>query len=272
MKLAVRPSLTICGILARAICLVPLLGLGGSVLAGDGWARKPYLEWTEDDALAILTNSPWSKTWAASAPRRVGGVGPSGMPAGATEDSGQHSNCCRTFGTGIGSSAADPRNTRDDGVAERSTGSHGSPEESFRVVWLSSMRVRQALYRLRLINGAERDPAAEVELALPADRIVLAVSGPSMRRFKGASLDALRPLTRLESKTNRERVAEFLAFVAPETRPDRLALFVFSRTVTGRPVFGQEDKEVVFSSGGGANRIHVAFELGDMTSDAMTDY
>jgi len=144
--------------------------------------------------------------------------------------------------------------------------------ESFRVVWFSSMHVRQSLYRLRMVNGAPRDPAAEKQLTQAVDQIIIAVSGPSMLRFRGASLEVLRPSTRLQSKKNRDRVAELTGFVAPETRPDRLALFVFRRRADDRPVFDHTDKEVVFSTGEEPGRLSVAFQLSKMTVDGILDY
>lgn len=253
-----------------ALSLLLLLCIAGDLPGKDKWSKKSYLEWTEEEALQVLTDSPWSKTWSSAAARRPGAE--AAMPSIEAEESGQHSNCCRTFGSGIGAKAADPRNTKGIVAGGQTEPSSGLPGESFRIAWFSSMRFRQALYRLRLINGAERDPAAESQLVQPADQIVVAVSGPSMRRFWGASLEALRPTTRLQSKKNKDRVAELIGFVAPETRPDSLALFVFSRYTDDRPVFDQTDKGVVFSTGDQPTRISVVFQLSKMTADGILDY
>ncbi len=253
------------------LCLLLIVCLADFVPGKDKWAKKSYLEWTEEEALQVLTDSPWSKAWIPVVPRLA--VSPaSPTSSGDTDDAGQHSNCCRTYGSGIGRAAADPRNTKDNPAGNQPAPRTGGPAESFRVSWFSSMHVRQALYRLRLINGAERDPATELGLVQPADRIVLAVFGPSMRRFQGTSLALLRASTRLESRKNRGRVADLLDFVAPETRADHLALFVFARTVDGRPVFDAEDKELIFSSGEGQGRITVAFKLKAMSIDGALDY
>jgi len=251
---------------------LPFLCIAGSLSGKDGWAKKAYLEWTEDEALQVLTDSPWSKNWFMALRRPDENPSASSSTTGEVNP-GQHSNCCRTFGSGIETSAADPRNTKDMPAGNETTASQvpGSAE-SFRVVWFSSMHVRQSLYRLRLINGAPRDPAEEKQLVQPADQIVIVVSGPSMRRFSGASLEALRPSTRLESKKNRDRVAELSGFVPPEARPDRLTLFVFRRHTDNRPVFDQTDKEVIFSTGEGPGRLSVAFQLSSMTVNGIPDY
>jgi len=250
---------------------LPFLCIAGALPGKDGWASKAYMEWTEDEALQVLTDSPWSKTGFTAFRRPDRNPAASSSTPGGV-DPGQHSNCCRTFGSGIETSAADPRNTKDTASNETPASQAPGSAESFRVVWFSSMHVRQSLYRLRLINGAPRDPAAEEQLAQAVDQIVIAVSGPSMRRFSGASLEVLRPSTRLQSKKNSARVAELSGFVSPETRPDRLALFVFRRSTGDRPVFDHTDKEVVFSTGEGPGSLTVAFQLSKMTADGILDY
>ncbi len=250
--------------------LLPLVCFVGLLFAGENWSSKPYLEWTEKEALQILTDSPWSKLWVARGPQRSSSAVQT--PGGQSEDSGQHSNCCRTFGSGIGAAASDPRNTEVSPAGKGLMEPAGGPAEWFRVSWFSSMHVRQALYRLRLINGSERAPAAEIQLGKPADTIVLAVSGPSMDRFQVESLDSLRASTRLQSRKNRRHVAELQSFVPPQSRPDHLAILVFSRTFDGRPVFDPEDRELIFSTGEGPNLISVAFKLVDMAGGGMADY
>ncbi len=251
---------------------LPFLCITGAIAGKDGWAKRPYVEWTEDEALQVLTDSPWAKNWFTTLRRPNGNPSSSSSTPGEAQP-GQHSNCCRTFGSGIEASAADPRNTKDMPAGNETLGSQGPGiAESFRVVWFSSMHVRQSLYRLRLVNGAARDPAAEKQLVRAADQIVIAVSGPSLRRFSGASLEVLRRSTRLQSKKNKDRVAELSGFVPPEARPDRLVLFIFARRTDDRPVFDNTDKEVVFSTGEGPGRISVAFQLSKMTADGIPDY
>ena len=43
----------------RLTFAVTFLALG-VVLVGAVWEGKPYLEWTQDEAIAVLTDSPWA--------------------------------------------------------------------------------------------------------------------------------------------------------------------------------------------------------------------
>jgi hypothetical protein len=61
------------------------------------------------------------------------------------------------------------------------------------------MRVRQALYRLRQLQGQSPDPATETSLSQSAEQIVIALSGPFMQRFNQAELALLKGSTSLRA-------------------------------------------------------------------------
>jgi hypothetical protein len=134
------------------------------------------------------------------------------------------------------------------------------------------MRVRQALWRLRQLHGEGTDPAAQASLSQPAGEIVIALTGLAMARFNQITLADLKGSTYLQSKKNKGKRLELIAFTPPARRPDRLAVFVFSRTHEGRPALEANDREMEFCTGEGRMRVSVPFKLSKMVTDGVLDY
>lgn len=240
-----------------------------SAVAGDPWQAKPYTEWTESEALKVLQDSPWSRT--AFVQLRSGGV-PAAIPS---EDvsgdvSGrQHSTCCNTLGS--------------EGGVDRTIAPVGGPVSAggpvtgvrviyFRVLCFSSVRIRQALTRLKQLDGVAPDPQAVESLQGPLDDIVIAVAGPHVGAFERAAVDDLRRSTSLRSKKGSGAALELKDFVSPAARQDGMALFVFPRIVNGQPAFDLTDRQVEFTTGEGAFKIQVSFKLEKMAVAGTLDF
>jgi hypothetical protein len=240
-----------------------------SAMAGDPWQAKPYTEWTESEALKVLQDSPWSRT--AFIQLRPGGVATVIPSEGVSGDlSGrQHSTCCNT----LGSEGGVDRTTAPVGE----TVSAGGPVTGvrviyFRVLCFSSVRIRQALTRLKQLSGAALDPHSMQSLQGPLDDIVIAVAGPYVGLFERAAVDDLRRSTSLRSKKGSGASLELKDFVSPAVRKDGMALFIFPRAVNGQPAFDVTDGQVEFTTGEGAFKIQVSFKLEKMAVAGALDF
>ncbi len=261
----------------KAEGLIELLFLGAlllwtqqsSALAGQFWENRPYSQWTEIQVLKLLTDSPWARTWTAarSSPPTSNAIPEKAADAGLTN---QHQTCCETLGSGVGDAASDPR-TAPQPSAPANPPVFG-PMPYYRVLWASSQRVRQALYRLNQLNGAPRDAAAEEALNEASEHIIIAISGRSMERFAKASLSTLKPSTWLRSRMRGSRQVGLLAYVSPADRRDQMALFVFPRNHEDGPTVEPDDEEIEFRTGEGADQISVVFQLRQMAVKKKLDF
>ena len=66
--------------------IVFAIAAGAALLAGNDWKKKPPAEWTAEEALEVLQNSPWAKKKMVLANRPTPGQGP--RSAGARRSSG----------------------------------------------------------------------------------------------------------------------------------------------------------------------------------------
>jgi hypothetical protein len=244
-----------------------MLLLGTYSHAADPWSKKPYGEWTEEDCLKVLSDSPWSQRVfngggpAISDPKQRSVSGPKGGGATGPPCSG----CAQRTGPVLEDSTYSPGVRPEDSTP-------ATPVMTHQVVWFSSAHVRQALYRLGLIKGVNPDVRVEASLKLPAAEILIAVSSPSLERFQNLDLADLQKSTFLRSRKKRSRQIQPAGFVSPAAREDRLAIFVFARGTEGQPTFDAGDAEVEFSTGEGQNRITARFNLKKMTTGGMLDF
>jgi len=226
--------------------------------AGDSWEKKPYTEWTAAEAQKVLTDSPWSKVAivqelrsaaaastpiALSKPTQVGEhcptCGQKGDEGAATE------TAAFSAGTGWGSATV-------------------SQVVYFRVIFFSSTRIRQALARLDQLSGKTTPSQSADQLKGPLADYVIALAGPYVGAFQGASLDDLRASTYLRPKKKGGVKLELKGFIAPQALTDGMALFFFPRGGEGKPPFDAADGQAEFATGEGRSQIKVSFKIDKM--------
>jgi hypothetical protein len=194
------------------------------------WSKKPYSEWSEKEAMKLLTDSPWAQTQAFT-------------------DTSRQSSTTRSGG-GSTTAVADVINI------------------NFRVRFLSSKPTRQAFVRVMELQQKGKIPeqtAARMKAFAAADfpdYIVVAVTvdsdKPSNMLQQANSL--LYKLTTSDLKNNtylsiKDGRRLFLKEYQPPAKDGMGARFIFTRLVNGEPFISEKSVEILFHtelSGGSA--------------------
>jgi hypothetical protein len=240
----------------RSATWIALLAISStlSVLGKDFWDDKPFTEWSQQEAMKILSESPWARTQTIMA-----GV----LGAGQQQsNSSRVKDLPRVQSPGTNSGAALSQ-------AGVSFGA-GEPVPLF-VRWHSSARIRQALGRLGQLQ--QNVPEAEVKkfAETPMEDYQIAVTGPLLDAFNQMSLSSFQEKTFLTSKKNKAKKIALKSYVAPKDRQDGVALFSFSRLVDGKPTLTAEDDEIEFVAQAGKINVKASFKLSKMMSDGKLD-
>ncbi len=101
---------------------------------------------------------------------------------------------------------------------------------------------------------------------------MVAVSGPYVAAYAGATVQSLSGTTCLTSRKDRKKRIPLKDFISPAERQDGMAIFIFPRTIEGAPAFEPADGEIEFAAGEGNARIRAAFELKKMRVRGAIDF
>jgi hypothetical protein len=212
-------------------------------LAKDFWIAKPYSSWNEQEAMAILMDSPWSR--------------PSPLPG---NYGGRSTPSVIQMGQG-----------RTNADVAQTQGLGGSNTIPLYVRWHSSLKVRQALARINQLRGLLSDAEAERFLAQSSPDIQIAISCPVMEPFAKATMETLAPKTFLTSKKDKSKKIVMKGYSSPKERQDEFAVFLFPREVDGKPAIEPADDEIVFTTKIEKAEIRAAFRLSRMMIDGQLD-
>ena len=244
---------------ARMLCIVGLCPL--LALAGDFWS-KPYTEWTPEDVIRMLSNSPWAQEATARmemdrADRgqrsgRNGGIsgGSGGGIGGGMGRVGGGINGPMggggPLGTGNGGGMGGGRGT---GRGDDSGGTMRLPELRVTVRWESALPVRQALAK-----------KMDAELKEESPSYIIAIAGVPRRARSDDddpdSLEQTRVSTTLSSKGRSALAPQKVELAKDGTT----LLFVFRRDEP----FSLDDKEVEFITKLGPMELKRKFKLEEM--------
>jgi hypothetical protein len=230
-----------------------------TIFSKDFWEEKSFTEWTEQEAMKLISDSPWARPLSVLGSilgaRQTATTRSSELPNVATAERGRSSSQAMSTGTAMGENG---------GIGSR------DPVPVY-VRWLSSVRMRQALGRL----GRFRVKAPELEdrkfVEQPVEDYEIAVIAPIMGAFNDLSLGDFKPKTFLTSRKDKAKRISLKGYTAPKGRSDGVALFAFPRLLDGKPVFGLEDQEVEFSAQGGMINLKATFKLARMMTDGKPD-
>jgi hypothetical protein len=225
-----------------------ILALLVAAWAKDFWEAKPFTQWDEKEAVALLTASPWARSMTVlgstlkSAPR----------------ESDRASQLPRPVGPGMTSGSGLPQA----GV----NFSDGDPVPVY-VRWLSSRKVREALGRLAQLQS--KVPEAEVHRAVnqPTADYMISIVAPVMTPFNEVSFDDLKEQTFLISKKDKNKKLQLKAYTPPKDRGDGVAVFTFART----PALELADDEVQFVTRVKKIEIKAPFKLARMIAGGSLD-
>lgn len=230
----VRRSLAFFGLMVMASVLV--------LFSKDFWLEKPSNQWNEQEAMAMLTGSPWSRP--SVIPGNYGGAG---TP--------------RFVNAGTGRSA---------GLSE-SGGLGGTDSMPLYIRWHSSLKVRQALCRLNQLKGAMSEAEIKQFLEQSMPDYSIAISCQMMEPFVNATFESLKPKTFLLSKKDKSKKVELKSYSSPKERQDNFAVFYFPRTVNDKPTVEAADDEIIFVTEIGPTKFRASFKLARMVVDGNLD-
>lgn len=225
----------------------------------DFWEEKPFTEWTAQEAMNLISNSPWARPLTVlgsilgadeTAGNRI-----AKLPSVATATAGRSSPAVMSAGT----------------VMSRTGGFSPNDPVPVYIRWLSSVRIRQALGRLGQIQSNSPDSEARRLAEQPMEDYQIAVIAPVMDTFDASSLEDFKQRTFLTSRKDKAKRISLKGYTAPKGRSDGVALFSFPRLLEGKPIFGPEDQEVEFSAQGGKIALKASFKLAKMTIEGRLD-
>jgi hypothetical protein len=236
--------------------ILVLLAVGSTitVLAKDFWEDKPFTEWSEPEAVKLLSESPWARTQT--------------VMAGVLGGGDQKSNSDRVKSL---PSVRSPGSNSGAALSQAGVSFGTGDSVPLFIRWHSSVRIRQALGRLGQIQ--QNVPEAEIKKFVEAavDDYQIAVTGPLLDAFNQFSLSNLQGKTFLTSKKNKAKKLALKDYTAPKDRQDGVALFAFSRIVDGHPAFTADDEEVEFQAEAGKISIKARFKLAKMLNEGKPD-
>jgi len=249
-----------------------------TVFAKEVWVDKPFTTWNEKEVRKILSDSPWAKIEHVTLPEGERNAGDTGVRAGSIPPP----VATQAGGAGGGARGAGGGDMRAGGSQQTQGGpvtAPGAYGESalanqsvpLQVTWFSSLKIRQAMGRLGQLQGNISAEQLNTFVQQPVDQYIIAVSGPQMKPLEQANLETLKGTTFLLSKKDKNKKVELKEYVSPKDRKDGLALFVFPRTVDGKPSVDVADEEVQFVAEPAGLKIKTAFKLSKMMTDGKLD-
>lgn len=231
-----------------------------SLTASAQWNKKPYTEWSETEAVKLLSDSAWAQTQVFS------------------ESSEAQTQIRRDSQGRIGDTG------RSDDLGSSRTSD--IPVLNFRIRFLSARPVRQAFSRLIELNQkGNLDEQAATRLKAFAtsdspDQIIVAVlveSPKTTNTFQEARALLYKQTTgELKNKTyllvkGGERV--YLQEYQPPASDGLGARFIFPRTLSGKPIISAENESVRFYSElSSAYTLNRSYKIKDMMFDGKLEY
>jgi hypothetical protein len=218
--------------------------------AGDFWNERPYGEWKAEEIVRMLTDSPWCRTTAVRLPEQsIGDSWLSDLLSNPQDSkNGQSCGSCKAIGNEKGDTADRAAKALATAGPLQTPGTNPTGNVLFyRVLWLSSVRVRQAMNRALQLQGVEPAETSKQEVERPFEDLAIGISGPWMGPFEELSADFLKKHAALRSVKSKHKQIRPSGYVPPGQRRDRMALFIFPRLLDGKPAFDPADREVEFT-------------------------
>ena len=239
----------------RLAAWIALIAIGTTltVWGKDFWEEKPFTQWSEQEAMKLLSESPWARTQTVMA----------GVLGGQQQsNSSRVKDIPRVQSAGTNSGA---------GLSQTGVSFGAGDSVPLFVRWHSSARIRQALGRLGQLQ--QNVPEAEVRkfAEAPVEDYQIAVTGPMLDAFNQLTLASLQEKTFLTSKKNKAKKIALKKYEAPKDRQDGVAMFSFSRLIDGKPALTPEDDEVEFVAQGSKINLKASFKIAKMMSDGKPD-
>lgn len=222
----------------RRVSLVPIsLSFICFLAAKDFWIEKNYIDWTQKEAVRILTKSPWASAQAVRIRNDSFVTGPS--PAE------PQSSCstCPAEAESMPATLADPQ-LLDAGEPRQSVSTR-----KYFIRFRTSTPVRMALARLAILSGAASEEKASeyLENVEFPDQIVVVVEPASgvAPELNAADLGYLKEHTFLLLKKSKRKIA-LQQYVTPAQFGGTRAFFIFPRRQDEEVLVSLQEEEVRF--------------------------
>lgn len=196
------------GVAASTVAMVILCVT--ALWAADPWKVKKYTEWSEQEAMQVLRNSPWAST--ESIPFEVGSRGGSGYPDAGARPGQQQTDDSRVM-------------------------------VDYTVAWYSALPIREAHARLASMRKIVTEEQVKEFLQPVGDICQITVTSRNQKPLMNADIPQLLKKTYLQVK-GKEKINA--TDYKPPSAQSRLAIFQFPRTVNGTPLLTEADKDVEF--------------------------
>jgi hypothetical protein len=228
-----------------AVLFFALFGMEAAFLAKDFWQEKPFTQWNENEALLLLSNSPWAKTQPIK-----GDYGKVFVP---------HQIDTSTPLAAVRIPAMNPTQGYDENTI------------SLYIRWHSSKKIRQAIGQLGLLRKVYAEEMARQFIDQEMPDLVISISGSTMEPFSNLTFEDLQAKTFLLSKKDKNKKVPLKTFMSPKETQDGSALFLFPRQWEGNPTFDLADKEAQFVTEVGKTKIRAFFRLVSMLAGGKLD-
>ena len=235
---------------------IALLSIGSTftVWGKDFWDDKPFTEWSQQEAMKILSESPWARTQTVMA-----GV----LGAGQQQsNSSRVKDMPRVQSAGSNSGAA---------LSQAGVSFGAGDSVPLFVRWHSAGRIRQALGRLGQLQQNVPEAGVKKFTEAPMEDYQIAVTGPVLDAFNQLTLASFQEKTFLTCKKNKAKKIALKRDEAPKDRQDGVAMFSFSRLIDGKPALTPEDDEIEFAAQANKINLKASFKLARMMSDGKPD-
>jgi hypothetical protein len=226
---------------------------------GDPWKTKPVGEWSANDVLEVLQNSPWAKT----------GVEAHGAwrPDGVTQESGStvipgsvgHS---QTASWGDNTHVSAGATTDKLGGAEKAEAAEAA-RLPYSIFWWSSRTVRGASCRRSVLKGTMTEADLETQVAASPDEFMILVQSTNMRIFQLRGEKAFESVAYLQMKNTGLKLSpSHVVFVkGSDGQTVTGAIFYFPKKgADGEPTIHPNEKEVDFSVQIADSRLLIYFD------------
>ena len=256
---------------------VTALGLWLVLPAGGQWQKKPFQEWTREEARKVLRKSPWGKSHLFVIPSGDGyerdlrserAAWPS-LDSQGPPDPTRSGNVDQRLASRSDDPLDDPRNSIRQGES-RDAGARRAAER-YRVFWYSALRVRQSIGRLRQLRGLDLKEQMQALHGQSRRHHIIAVAGSVSRFYRRATLEEIQGKTFLLSGKRKPKKIDPVQFVGPETLRFPMALFLFPRVTEAGQSVELRDGQARFISHQGPLKVKTSFKLKKMKTDGKLD-
>jgi hypothetical protein len=244
-----------------------LLAVGCACVLAVGTAAqkkvKAWTEWTAKDAQKILDDSPWGQTQSVQD----------------TSEMFYKPTTAQATTTVTGSSRGGPppaggNNRAENGAVNQATGVR------YRIRWLSSRPIRQALARQIMLKGGQFNEQLRGFAENQESRVVVGVwyefddqryGGPVMQAFNSATTETLKNTAYLERKDGKRIFVQ--AYVPAQQNPFGAAIFIFPRTLDGQPLLTPDMGDVRFVAEFNRDlKLNMKYKVADMIYEGQLEY